>query len=601
MDFIKEYISSDSEEEEKEKKFCMSTKCFYKSTKTKNEKRTRSQFSRNNIENEVKAYTNKNTEKKSEVINEHYINTSDEPEIEYPENSTKRSRSLFSRNNIENEDKAYTINDTEQDYSDISPDESEYSEYFPSAESSDEYNINHEDHVKQKNKSTVRTISNLEDLVTEENSDDDETQLKKKKICIKQLNSQKLQSPQRMKSPNLESTPKRVNNSSIPPTPIIKSPKPNKSPKSAPPLDIPIDNVTNYVGEVAEFLKHKIENDNELKKYLCGNPALSSSTISTQVHQNNKNKTNRRLYNKYHVCYYCGLAVIKMARHYFKKHPEKSEVSHITDNYPKNSLERKNQIQLLTLKGDFLHNCAVLREQKGVLLVLRRPDANNPTEPTEYIPCIYCLGFVQTIQAYRHAKNCLYKKKEFGNIQSNRIVSQGKVLLCKMTTSNNSSANWQTIQATFRKDEISQYIINDETLFAWGNYLTIKNGLPQAKHIRDKLRTVATFCKSYHRDYGTDDISVRQICQTKNFEKMLATAQQSFGSALTPPVKLGKYMKDLMIILKQQAIYRDECDRQQDIDNFLFLVNSSWNMISVPNTRTLWYILEFTSKSLSRV
>ena len=156
-----------------------------------------------------------------------------------------------------------------------------------------------------------------------------------------------------------------------------------------------------------------------------------------------------------------------------------------------------------------------------------------------------------------------------------------------MTTSNNSSANWQTIQATFRKDEISQYIINDETLFAWGNYLTIKMGLPQAKHIRDKLRTVATFCKSYHRDYGTDDISVRQICQTKNFEKMFATAQQSFGSALTPPVKLGKYIKDLMIIIKQQAIYRNDVDRQQEIERFLFLVDTSWNIISAPNIRTL--------------
>ena len=72
-----------------------------------------------------------------------------------------------------------------------------------------------------------------------------------------------------------------------------------------------------------------------------------------------------------------------------------------------NSPERRAAIQLLTLKGDFLHNCAVMLEQRGVLFVLRRPDANNPTEPEDYIPCIYCLGFVQIKQAYRHAKNCV--------------------------------------------------------------------------------------------------------------------------------------------------------------------------------------------------
>ena len=69
-----------------------------------------------------------------------------------------------------------------------------------------------------------------------------------------------------------------------------------------------------------------------------------------------------------------------------------------------NSQERKNTITLLTLKGDFLHNCAVMLEQRGVLFVLRRPDANNPTEPEDYIPCIYCLGFVHKQQAFKHAK-----------------------------------------------------------------------------------------------------------------------------------------------------------------------------------------------------
>ena len=68
MDFIKEYISSDSEEEEKEKKNCMSTKSFYKSTKKKNEKRTRSQFSRNNIENMLKLIQTKIQKKKVKLL-----------------------------------------------------------------------------------------------------------------------------------------------------------------------------------------------------------------------------------------------------------------------------------------------------------------------------------------------------------------------------------------------------------------------------------------------------------------------------------------------------------------------------------------------------
>ena len=64
------------------------------------------------------------------------------------------------------------------------------------------------------------------------------------------------------------------------------------------------------------------------------------------------------------------------------------------------SPQRKAAIQLLALKGDFLHNCAVLMKQKGVLFVVRRPDENKPIDSTEYIPCIYCLGFIQKKQAH---------------------------------------------------------------------------------------------------------------------------------------------------------------------------------------------------------
>ena len=85
-------------------------------------------------------------------------------------------------------------------------------------------------------------------------------------------------------------------------------------------------------------------------------------------------------------------------------------------------------------------------EEKGVLLVLRRPDENNPIESTEYIPCIYCLGFVQKTQAYRHVKNCHFNKNQFGNVDSTRIVDQGKSLLLKMTYPDDSNDNWQNIK-----------------------------------------------------------------------------------------------------------------------------------------------------------
>ena len=49
-------------------------------------------------------------------------------------------------------------------------------------------------------------------------------------------------------------------------------------------------------------------------------------------------------------------------------HDNEPEIEKIK-NMDLNSPERRDAIQLLSLKCDFLHNCAVLMEQKGVLFV----------------------------------------------------------------------------------------------------------------------------------------------------------------------------------------------------------------------------------------
>ena len=74
--------------------------------------------------------------------------------------------------------------------------------------------------------------------------------------------------------------------------------------------------------------------------------------------------------------------------------------------------------------------------------------------------------------------------------------------------------------------------------------------------------------------YGTDDISVKDIIQTKNFEKNVKLAQQTFGKSLTPPVKLGSYIKEIIVILKQHAIFSNNSEKKKELEDFLYLVNT---------------------------
>ena len=311
--------------------------------------------------------------------------------------------------------------------------------------------------------------------------------------------------------------------------------------------------------------------------------------------QGHSNTHEKRKFDKEHICYYCGSCVIKMGRHLVTQHDDIEEVQTILK-MEKCSHERKNALLILTLKGDFLHNCHVLKEQKGILLVLRRPGAINPcaSDPNLYIPCIYCLGFIQRTQAYKHVKSCCQLQINPDNstdeVKSNRIVKHSKSLLQKMKDPNteyNDNEAWITLKANFRNDCNSRYILNDPTLCSYGRNECLRLGSGQEKHILDRLRTVATFCLEYHKQHGNSDYYVKDILKTCNFPKIFKVAQVAFGMSLTPATRLGHYLKELIFILKNNAIFDNDLSMKSHLEDLYFLIDNRWNLISAPNIRKL--------------
>ena len=180
-------------------------------------------------------------------------------------------------------------------------------------------------------------------------------------------------------SPDAQSTPLSPMSVS---TSTCESPKPSTSfgsPKSQgsrndPNLADQIKHLSLCLESAASFMINKLTKDSIFKSYspnflheeVYKQPGLDK--ISIQTHTNTQEKRN---FDKYHICLYCGKCVLKMGRHLCEQHSDKGEVKPILE-MEKNSLERKNALFLLTLKGDFLHNCHVIKEQKGILLVIRR-------------------------------------------------------------------------------------------------------------------------------------------------------------------------------------------------------------------------------------
>ena len=149
------------------------------------------------------------------------------------------------------------------------------------------------------------------------------------------------------------------------------------------------------------------------------------------------------------------------------------------------------------------------------------------------------------------------------------------------------SDDWIKLKAKFKNDNTRRFILNDPTLCAWGRNQCLKYGSSQEKHIRDRLRTVGTFCLQYHTQFGTSDFYIKDILKTSNFSKNFNVAKVAYGTALTPPTRLGPYLKELVMVLKHTAIFANDMERKTHLDNLFFLIESRWTLISAPNIRML--------------
>ena len=148
-----------------------------------------------------------------------------------------------------------------------------------------------------------------------------------------------------------------------------------------------------------------------------------------------------------------------------------------------------------------------------------------------------------------------------------------------------SNENWDRIRAEFVNDVVGKYVKNYLPLCTRGNVLSIKDGYEQKKYIRDKLRVVATLCTKYHAVYGREEYSVQEIFKSKNVDKIVKIAQEKWDNSLTPPVRLGCYIKEISLIFKQYAIVKNDEAMKTEAENLWFLVDRRWQTINAPNIK----------------
>ena len=147
--------------------------------------------------------------------------------------------------------------------------------------------------------------------------------------------------------------------------------------------------------------------------------------------------------------------------------------------------------------------------------------------------------------------------------------------------------DWTKLKGKLRDDPKGNYILYDPTIVTWGKNLLKKLGYNQERYIRDRMRTVATFCLKYIEIEGSDDYFIKDILRPKNFRKICSVAKAAWNESLTPATKLGRYLKEIVVVLQNAAIMENDNSSKIHYENLLQLIDTSWTYVSAPNRRKL--------------
>ena len=277
------------------------------------------------------------------------------------------------------------------------------------------------------------------------------------------------------------------------------------------------------------------------------------------VHCTQKKEGKGRVYDKKQSCYYCGKLVSKIARHYEQKHQSEREVA-IAISFNKGSPTRKKHFEKLRLLGNYHHNLTVLETGKGELILKRRPSSHGKCNPSDFLPCHYCLGFFKRQELWKHIKSCDCKPEDGDHTPKyQKVQAKARLLLNPAASSSDNSSILSRLFSTMKRDEVSLIAKNDWLIKEVGLFLVEKHGEKQQHLTSQKMRELARLLTELRAaDFSPSaqlkdfikpakfDIVVNAVKSLSNFQ-----FQEGVQRVATPSLslKVGHSLKECVSIL----------------------------------------------------
>ncbi|XP_014873036.1 uncharacterized protein LOC106936497 [Poecilia latipinna] len=311
----------------------------------------------------------------------------------------------------------------------------------------------------------------------------------------------------------------------------------------------------------------------------CEDESASLEEASVFVAPVLKKEDGSRTYAKKHQCVYCGVLVQKMSRHLMRKHMNKVEVAKAYS-LPKNSKQRRLQLDYLRNKGNFEHNTEVLESNKGKLIAWKQP--KEKTEGDIFKHCLYCYGLFNRKAMWRHFQTCKFKPEDKSS-KTGRTRVQALCAFAEPVPPEFSDSYWRFL-SEMHQDDITVACKKDNCILKFGYRLFHKNKMvSHHPYIRQKLRELGRLLLEAKKIAPVksikDLIKPEKYVQVVSAARRLAGFCEESGKYHRPSLarKVGHNIHSLALFIKSEGLKSQDKQSVKNAEKFAQLYQESWN------------------------
>lgn len=301
-------------------------------------------------------------------------------------------------------------------------------------------------------------------------------------------------------------------------------------------------------------------------------------TKPTTIHNEKKESC------KKHFCLYCKMAFTQLTKHLERKHAEEIDVTHAV-HFPKGSKVRQTLLDQIRNKGDYEHNCLVLKSGEGEI-VTKKQVKNPSISVRDFLPCQHCFAFYRKTDLWRHERSCKARKgdqKAFDRTNRGRVHSAASRLL---PMSEFLTGGCEEIIHIMHQDDISRHVRNDPLICKFGNALSAKyyHDKSQFAYIAQKMRELGRFVLAVN-ELDNSVKYLHEICLPSKFELAVEGGKKVSGFDPTSSKfktaslvsKIGYSLKRAAEIAFGESRMTEDSETESEVKKFIQLLDTKWS------------------------